>query len=96
MSLSNLFKKVSKPAWHVIKEFMKKLQELDFVSSKAVDVKKTVNEKTSESDLTESAKKKTDVHTLIFYKNLALIFDLNVILGVENQKWHFLVKSTWK
>ena len=48
--------------------------------------KKTVNGKTSESDLIESAKKKTGVHILIFYKNLALSFDLNVILGVENPK----------
>ena len=48
--------------------------------------KKTVYEKTSESDSTESAKKKTDAHILTFYKNLALIFGLNVILGVENQK----------
>lgn len=96
MSLPNLFKKVSKPAWRVNKEFIKVLQELDFVSLKAADVKKTVNGKTSESDLIESAKKNTGVHILIFYKNLALSFDLNVILGVENPKWHFLVKSTWK
>ena len=83
----NYFKKVNKPTSRVFKEFMKVLQELDAVSSKTVDADQAVNGKRSVLDLTENTKKETGMHILIFYENLTLSFDLNIVLGVKNPKY---------
>ena len=64
MSLFNYFKKVDKSASYDFKEVMKDL-ELDAISSAAINVDLTANEKKSVSVLIENAEKETCKHIVI-------------------------------
>ena len=64
MSLFNYFKKVDKSASCAFKEVMKDL-EPDAISSAAINVDLTANEKKSVSDLIENAEKETGKHIVM-------------------------------
>ena len=99
MSLFNYFKKVDKSASCAFKEVMKDL-EPDTISSSAINVDLTANEKKSVSDLIENAEKETGKYIVmspkislfhkcvltnfLSYENIAINLDLSMILDVKN------------
>ena len=65
---------------------MEELQQHNAPMSTVADVYLAANEKGSLSDLIGNAEKETGTQTLMFYKNQPNFVDLNVTLGVKNQK----------